>query len=65
MKGQICDKLKKTHCLKKLSQCHAETDQPHRIMHELGFLADTNFFTKTEDGFVTICLNQDLYDESE
>lgn len=64
MKGQICDKLKKKHRLKKLSQCHAEKHLPHRIMHELGFLAGTNFFTRTEDGFVTISLNQDLYDES-
>jgi hypothetical protein len=54
MKGQICDKLKKEQRLKKLSHCHAEKHLTHRVLHEMGVVAGTNFFTRTKDGLITI-----------
>ncbi len=50
--------MKKTHQLKELSKAVHDTDQPHRIIHDIGLPEGTEFTTDDSEGVVKITLRK-------
>lgn len=50
--------MKKTHKLKQISKTINDTDQPHRIIHEMDLPEGTEFTTDDSEGVVKITLGR-------
>lgn len=50
--------MKKTHQLKKISKAVHDSDQPHRILQEIGLPEGTEFITDDSEGVVKITIGK-------
>lgn len=54
--------MKKTHQLKKINRAVHDSDQPHRILHEMNLPEGTEFTTDDSEGVITIRINKIKYE---
>ena len=50
--------MNKRHTLKKLKEAVHDSDQPHRILHEMGLPEGTEFITDDSEGVVKITIGK-------
>lgn len=50
--------MKKTHHLKQLNKAVHDSDQPHRIIHEIGLPEGTEFVVDDSEGMVKITIGK-------
>ena len=55
--------MNKRHTLKKLKEAVHDSDQSHRILHEMDLPEGTEFTTDDSDGVVTIRINKINYEK--